>query len=317
MARIVTRMACGAMHASSSRRFCLTDLCLLPLCCLGCRGLPILLICTLLWTHNPAWALDPHGMRDPLAGTVQPSLFLSHWSRLRTVPSDRPVSAGCEERLQDGDFATDQGWILGASPRPARLAYPPWQAVAPIMHLGLHPADAAQAVASYSSIWQEIRLPADRVSTLHWSWQLRTQEEAAVNPAPNEDRQQLLLLDAEGTLLEVITTTLLRQHTWTTQTYDLSPYAGQTVRLYFNAYNDGDTRVTSIWLNEVSVQACASPPRADGTQVGDAADTPGLVWRPGLAPPPSTAGFLTWGLGLGFSLLLIVLGLWERSQAVR
>ena len=38
--------------------------------------------------------------------------------------------------------------------------------------------------------------------------------------------------------------------------YDMTSYAGQTVRLYFGAFNDGDGAATGMYVDEVSLVAC-------------------------------------------------------------
>lgn len=43
---------------------------------------------------------------------------------------------------------------------------------------------------------------------------------------------------------------------WQPFTFDLLPYAGQTVTLRFGAYNDGEDGVTALFVDDVSVQAC-------------------------------------------------------------
>ncbi len=182
------------------------------------------------------------------------------------------------------------------------------------MHLGIHATDTDQAVHSYSSIWQEVALPANHTSLLRWSWQLHTEEEPVADPGPDEDRLQVLLLDAEGQLLEVIENTRLRQHTWSTRTHDLSVHAGQTVRLYFNAYNDGDVLITSVWLDDVSLQVCGPGDPEPGMTVRGPDISGGAAWSDPVATSEATTGFLTWGAGVAFSLFLIMLGLWHRTH---
>ncbi len=300
-------MTCGVMHSRGSRRFWLTDL--FPGACRHLYGLPLALLvaCSLSLADNPVWAAGP----DTLANHAT---FPLHHD-LRPQVSGSGVDAACEEQIRNGGFTQIQGWNLGASPRPARVAYPPRHEAVPIVHLGIHTDEADRAVNSFSSIWQEITLPPDQVSTLRWVWQLRTEEDVAVSPGTDEDRQQILLLDAEGNLLEVIVSTRMRQRTWSTQIHDLSPYAGQTVRLYFNAYNDGDVLVTSMWLDDISVQACAVPPLGIEDQIARTGEALSRDWSHNLETSHNLAGFLLWGLGLGFSLLLVVLGLQERRQS--
>lgn len=273
----------------------------------------VLLACSLSLAGAPAWALGTHLAGDRPPAAAPRALFPSQWSSLHTVPAE--PDAGCEEQIRNGGFASSQDWTIGPSPRPARLAYPPRRSAAPIMHLGIHATDAHRAVHSYSSIWQEVTLPADRASTLRWSWQLHTEEDPVADPDPDGDRQQVLVLDAEGRLLEVIVNTRVRQRTWATRTHDLSAYAGQTVRLYFNTYNDGDVLISSMWLDDVSLQVCGSENPGTGmTPRGTDKPVRG-AWSGATHSPEATTGFLTWGAGVAFSLFLIALGLWQRAHS--
>ena len=42
-------------------------------------------------------------------------------------------------------------------------------------------------------------------------------------------------------------------HTWTQKTFDLTPYKGQTIRIYFNVHQDGYGDLTYMYLDDVSV----------------------------------------------------------------
>ena len=45
--------------------------------------------------------------------------------------------------------------------------------------------------------------------------------------------------------------------TWTHHTFDLTPYKGQTIIVYFNVYNDGVGGLKSaMYVDDVSVQVC-------------------------------------------------------------
>ena len=41
--------------------------------------------------------------------------------------------------------------------------------------------------------------------------------------------------------------------TWTQVTFDLTPYKGQTIQIYFNAHDDGYGDLTYMYLDDVSI----------------------------------------------------------------
>jgi len=105
-------------------------------------------------------------------------------------------------------------------------------------------------VYSYSSAWQAIALPAGARSATLSFWY------SAASSDPY-DSQRCWLLDSSGRVLA----TVLRLYwpdsngqTWRQVTFDLTPYLGQTVRLHFEVYNNGYGGVTSLYVDDVSVQ---------------------------------------------------------------
>ena len=49
----------------------------------------------------------------------------------------------------------------------------------------------------------------------------------------------------------------LDNRAWTEHgSFDLSAYAGQTVRLYFGVFNDGDGAATGMYVDEVTLVVC-------------------------------------------------------------
>jgi len=72
---------------------------------------------------------------------------------------------------------------------------------------------------------------------------------------PN-DRQYLLLLDSEGSILDSLLWTNANDRAWLSARADLTAYAGQTLTLRFGVYNDGTSGLTRLYLDDVSLQVC-------------------------------------------------------------
>ena len=46
---------------------------------------------------------------------------------------------------------------------------------------------------------------------------------------------------------------------WTPYEFELRDHAGQTVKLYFDAFNNGHWGVTAMYVDDVSLQVCPAP----------------------------------------------------------
>jgi DNA-binding beta-propeller fold protein YncE len=162
-----------------------------------------------------------------------------------------PPSTTCQELIQNGSFEEDAAWAIGITPRQARYTTANAHSGGRSMLLGFQPGEGD--VTSYSSVRQSIALPAGSHSTTLSFWIYTLSDLDA------GDRQECLLLDEDGDLLAILMRANDSTAAWTRMSYDLGAYAGQTVQLYFNAYNDGDGQgVTGFFLDDVSVESCTS-----------------------------------------------------------
>jgi YVTN family beta-propeller protein len=161
-------------------------------------------------------------------------------------------STSCQELVQNGGFEDGTAWVVGSTPRPARYTSDQAHSGERSVLLGLVPGESD--IRSYSSVRQSVTVPAGTYSTTLTFWSY------PVSGLDGGDRQECLLLDEQDKLLAILMRTNDNTAAWTEVSYDLSAYAGQTVSLYFNAYNDGDDEgVTGFYLDDVSVKSCAIP----------------------------------------------------------
>jgi hypothetical protein len=73
------------------------------------------------------------------------------------------------------------------------------------------------------------------------------------------DWQQALILTDVWPYPNILATAMnisSNSRVWTNQAFDLMPFAGQTVLVYFNVYNNGWGGRTWMYLDDVSVQIC-------------------------------------------------------------
>ncbi len=212
----------------------------------------------------------------------------------------------CEDLL--GQNRAD--WSAGQTAVPALFVVQPGTEVTSIW-LGQQAPGVGSAGPSYSSVWQDVSLPVQVESlTLTWSWRLQTSEAPAAVPGAKADRQQALLLDKEGELLEVMHNARTQTTQVTDQRHNLSPYAGQTVRVYFNAYNDGSPQSTSLRLDHWALWHCQ--PLAATTDSGDPGNARGALPSEFSDWGPATRGFSLWILSILAFVALAGVGLVEK-----
>lgn len=117
---------------------------------------------------------------------------------------------------------------------------------------------------SYSSVYQEVTIPEDSVSaTLSFWYYPLCQDDVEY------DWQGAIIYDQTWKHLDwAMPPVCSDSQTWTHHTFDLTPYRGQTIIVYFNVKNDGlGNRKTAMYLDDVSAQVwCpASTPTPTGT----------------------------------------------------
>jgi len=67
------------------------------------------------------------------------------------------------------------------------------------------------------------------------------------------DWQEAQIRDSNGNMLAQIFKIASNAGTWRQITFDLTPYKGQTVQIYFNSHEDGDGNPTYMYVDDVSI----------------------------------------------------------------
>ena len=67
------------------------------------------------------------------------------------------------------------------------------------------------------------------------------------------DWQDAYVTDLNGNILAVIMHRADYYYQWTQKTFDMTPYAGQTVRIKFLVYEDGFGDLTFMYVDDVAV----------------------------------------------------------------
>ena len=171
--------------------------------------------------------------------------------------------------IVNGGFEADSGWDLPVTPGPA--GYSPQIAYHGERSLRVGIVNTSNKHA-YSSGRQIVTVPSDTLTaTLHCDVYLVSNEsvQVSLNQAFSEggvvdnlagavpqagDAQYLLILEPDASrILNKLFWKLSNSQAWQHYSFDLSAYAGQTIRLHFGVYNDGAGGQTGMYVDNVSL----------------------------------------------------------------
>ncbi|MFQ5874402.1 MAG: hypothetical protein ACE5JL_11455, partial [Dehalococcoidia bacterium] len=187
-----------------------------------------------------------------LTGTYTVCLMVTNLSEIDTATDVITVEAAPPTELElivNGGFETDEAWhIPPAVPCPAQYTAEDKHGGQRSMLLGIKPpmADAY----CLSSVRQTIAIPADATSATLSFWHKPFTEDAIWS-----DRQEALILDSNDKPLATLMRLNSNSRAWTYQTYDLMPYAGRVIKVYFDVFNNGlGNKRTWMYLDDISVK---------------------------------------------------------------
>jgi hypothetical protein len=121
-----------------------------------------------------------------------------------------------------------------------------------------------------SDLAQTITVPATGTTTLSFWYRPSTADQLCSGAACQYDWQEAQIRNTSGTTLASVFKSNSNSQTWTQVTYNLTPYAGQNVVLWFNVHQDGSSPPDDTWmyLDDVSVTNSQPPaPRSNGRVV--------------------------------------------------
>jgi hypothetical protein len=227
--------------------------------------------------------------------TPSPSLTPSLTPRATDTrtPTATPAPGVCQQLIVNGGFEATTAWAMPTTAYPA--AYSATRAFSGLRSLRAG-VDTTPDRYSYSDGYQLVTIPASATTaTLRAWWFPRSVEGSLVaaqaqTPPPTAiiqalvdgnlpqgvlagDRQYLLILDSNGTILATLLWTRSDAQTWSPLTFDLTPYRGRTIQVRFGVYNDGNSQSTSLHLDDVSLDACPPNP-ASPTPTATSTPTP-------------------------------------------
>ena len=191
-----------------------------------------------------------------------------------------PLPAGCTNLLVNSDFEGVGGWSPGENALLPQLTTNQAYNGVRAMQLGNPPGVYNGQIASYSSIQQQVTIPADASNAILRWWHWDGSEEASYGaPSSEADRQDVVLLRPNGDVLALLQRVRRNEGSWLPSAIDLSAFRGQSIVLYFNVYNDGLGGRSWSYLDEIRLESCTGvatplPPTATGVPTNTPAATP-------------------------------------------
>ena len=193
------------------------------------------------------------------------------------------LPSNCTQGIVNGGFEENTGWVMVSTNYTAGYDTNPVRTGARSMRTGI--VNPAHNRYSYSSAIQTVTIPAsaDYVTLKFWLYPQTGESESIPLRLPKDplaireedaattsDWQFVFILNKYGQELERLLYRRQNADDWIYHSFDLSKYAGQTIKVYFDTYNNGISGVTSMHIDDVSLEICTGtpPPEPNGSIAG-------------------------------------------------
>jgi photosystem II stability/assembly factor-like uncharacterized protein len=256
------------------------------------------------WQNLGAIPQGPAAVIRPQAGAAE--VYVGSVGVWRLAPGGAPLATPepCEELLLNRSFEYDGAWRIPETAYPAGRLQDKHSEGYWSMRSGI--VEPSANVRSFSDFSQDVNLPAGKTITLRFQRWPEAGEAPpttagdagapgvadggalAAGPSLDEfyrllgaeagDLQYGMLMAPPGGEIRYLYRELLGGGGWRDATFDLTPLAGQTVRLQFGTYNDGAGERAVQYFDNFSVQACSG--------AGPTPTPGGAVWLPLVEGPP-------------------------------
>jgi len=166
-----------------------------------------------------------------------------------TTPPPTPPPGTCTEKFGNNSFESNSDW--GVPITAFSAGYSSANA-----HTGLRSMRAGIIYTrhnrySYSDAYQSAHIRSGATSARLSMWVYPISERSS-----DRDIQYILILDRYGNWIDTLLWQRSNTQTWTNHQFDLNRFRGTTVRIQFGVYNDGLGDVTSMYVDDVSLQVC-------------------------------------------------------------
>jgi hypothetical protein len=119
-----------------------------------------------------------------------------------------------------------------------------------------------------STLSQTITVPSAGTTSLSFWYRPGTADQICSGSSCAYDWQEAQIRSTSGQMLASVFKSCSNSQTWTQVSFNLTPYAGQNVVLYFNAHEDGSTPPDDTWMYLDDVSVTNSQPTVPGAPTG-------------------------------------------------
>jgi hypothetical protein len=185
------------------------------------------------------------------------------------TPTATPTPGTCQQLIVNSNFDGTNGWVILDTAYRAAYSNAQYHSAFRSMRTGI--VTPADNVLSYSDFRQVVTIPSNMKHVTLGMWvyfnssetmSLSQPEQIAPTGKPfsqtvlSNDLQYLLILDQNQNWIG----TMIWQHSnsqvWTNMSFDLSGYAGTTIMLQWGTFNNGTSGITSMYVDDVTLQVC-------------------------------------------------------------
>ncbi len=194
------------------------------------------------------WGVQVFDAAGNRSGWVMDTFLVSRYHCWLPLVMRNFVGGGdaCTDVLINGGFESDESWVLN------HLAVYDTSQVysgARSARVGILPGESGGGALSYSSVMQEVTLPAGSSATLRlWVY--------AIGEMSDLDDWHYVSLRDQSDVYHALDHWQSDARAWEQQEYDLSAYLGQTVMLYIGTRNDGDDDTAALYVDDVGLEVC-------------------------------------------------------------
>jgi hypothetical protein len=178
------------------------------------------------------------------------------------------AEVNCSEAIINGSFEDNSGWDIPITEYTAGYSTSEAHTGSRSMRTGIiNPADNKF---SYSSARQIVSIPSGTTSAYLTFWikpfsgqvnRLSLPAKPAISSRLDQvqmsgDVQYVLVLDSNFNIINTLIWQLSDSRAWTEYQFNLAGYAGKTIWLHFGTYNDGSDGISSMYVDDVSLDIC-------------------------------------------------------------
>lgn len=183
------------------------------------------------------------------------------------TPTITPTPGICQELIVNNRFDGTNGWEILNTNYPAGYSNAQYHSPFRSMRTGIvNPVDNTY---SYSDFRQVVTIPSNthHVTLGMWVYPVSGESPLDIIPQPLRteyfgsealefDTQYLLVLDQNQRWIDTLLWMRSDSQLWTNVQLDLSNYAGWKIMLQWGTYNNGTGGITSMYVDDVTLQAC-------------------------------------------------------------